>query len=146
MLNVKKIPIEVGYYLTGFADGEGSFNVSFRKRDDYLEKWKISLCFNISQKDPVILSTFKRYLKCGTMRKRKDGVWYYEINNINALIENLIPFFEHFRFRSQKMKKAFSKFKKIAKLVKEQKHLDKEGIKEILRLRNEMNPAKKVFR
>jgi hypothetical protein len=23
------------FYIVGFADGEGSFNISFRKRDDY---------------------------------------------------------------------------------------------------------------
>ncbi len=34
--NLNKIPIEKAYYIVGFADGEGSFNISFRKRDDYL--------------------------------------------------------------------------------------------------------------
>ena len=50
-LNVKTIPPRIGFYLAGFADGEGSFNVSFRPRNDYSLPWKISLCFNISQKD-----------------------------------------------------------------------------------------------
>jgi hypothetical protein len=45
------VPIELGNYLAGFADGEGSFNVSFRKRNDYRLPWKISLCFNISQSE-----------------------------------------------------------------------------------------------
>src|SRR5208337_5120414 len=78
MLNVKGIPPEIGCYLAGFTDGEGSFNVSFRPRQDYPLPWKVSLCFNISQRDPVILSLFKRHLECGTMRQRQDGVWYYE--------------------------------------------------------------------
>ena len=34
MLNVREIPPNIGYYLAGFTDGEGSFNVSFRPRDD----------------------------------------------------------------------------------------------------------------
>lgn len=59
---------ELGYYLAGFTDGEGSFNVVFRPRKDYKMPWKVSLCFNISQKDKVILSLFKRYLGCGTLR------------------------------------------------------------------------------
>jgi len=143
MLNPKKIPPQIGYYLAGFADGEGSFNVSFRKREDYNTKWKISLCFNISQKDPVILSTFKRYLRCGTMRKRKDGVWYYEVNNFNSILENVIPFFSHFRFRSQKMKRAFSKFKKITQILKSEKPITKDILKEVLELRNEMNETHK---
>ncbi len=143
MLKVKEIPIEVGYYLAGFADGEGSFNVNFRPRRDYNLKWKISLCFNISQRDPVILATFKRYLRCGTLRQRRDGVWYYEVNNLRAIVENVIPFFERFKFRSAKKKRDFSKFRKIARLMVENKHLTIEGIREILKLRSEMNDGGK---
>ena len=74
MLNLKQIPSDLGNYLAGFTDGEGSFNVSFRKRKDYKIPWKISLSFSISQKDPVILSQFKKHLKCGRIRERKhDG-------------------------------------------------------------------------
>jgi hypothetical protein len=35
MLNISRIPLQIGYYLAGFVDGEGSFHVSFRPRDDY---------------------------------------------------------------------------------------------------------------
>ena len=34
-LKLNKIPLKAAYYIVGFADGEGSFNISFRKRDDY---------------------------------------------------------------------------------------------------------------
>jgi hypothetical protein len=143
MLDVKKIPPKMGYYLAGFADGEGSFNVSFRQREDYSLPWKISLCFNISQRDKVIVALFKRYLKCGTLRQRRDGTWYYEVNNLNAISENVIPFFKKFGFLSAKKKRDFSKFKKIAYLLKERKHLTKEGIREILEIRREMNDGGK---
>ena len=138
-LNVKQVPPHIGYYLEGFADGEGSFNVSFRQREDYRTPWKVSLCFNVSQKDRVILALFKRYLQCGTLREREDGVWYYEVNNLNAICENVIPFFERFRFLSAKKKRDFAKFKKIAELMREGCHLTKDGVREILRLRAEMN-------
>ena len=91
MLNVGLIRPQIGYYLAGYVDGEGSFNVSFRPREDYGFPWKVSLCFNISQRDPVILSLFKRHLECGTLRRRQDGVWYYEVNNLTAILENVIP-------------------------------------------------------
>jgi len=140
----KTIKSSIGYYLAGFADGEGSFNVSFRKRKDYKLPWKISLCFNVSQREKVILSLFKKHLRCGTMRQRKDGVWYYEVNNLNSIIENVIPFFERFRFLSQKKKRDFSKFKKIAKLIAfENAHLSKNGIIQILKLRRDMNDGGK---
>ena len=82
MLNVNKIDTRIGNYLSGFADGEGSFMVVVRKRNDYKNNWKISLCFNVSQKETYILSQFKKHLRCGTLRKRPDGVSYYEVNNL----------------------------------------------------------------
>ena len=144
MLNTRQIPSDLGNYLAGFADGEGSFNVSFRKREDYKIPWKISLSFNVSQKDPVILSQFKKHLKCGSIRERKhDGVWYYEVTNFNAIQNNVIPFFHRFGFLSAKKKRDFSKFQKIAKLIENKDHLTFEGIKEILKIRKEMNDGGK---
>ena len=141
----KKIRVnpKIGYYLAGFADGEGSFNVVFRIRKDYKLSWKVSLCFNVSQKDKVILTLFKRHLGCGTLRQRKDGIWYYEVNNLNAIIEKVIPFFEKFKFLSARKKKDFAKFKKIAYLVKNNVHLTPQGIKEILKIRRDMNEGGK---
>ena len=135
----KNVPPNIGHYLAGFADGEGSFNVSFRKRRDYKMPWKVSLCFNVSQKDKVILALFKRHLKCGSLRSRKDGVWYFEVNNFNALTENVIPFFCEYGFLSAKKKRDFSKFRTIAKLIGNNDHMTEEGIRRILDVRREMN-------
>jgi len=143
MYDLNEVPREIGYYLAGFADGEGSFNVSFRPRQDYQLPWKVSLCFNISQKDRVILALFKRHLKCGILRCRPDGIWYYEVNNFNAIWENVIPFFKRFNFLSAKKKRDFSKFQQIANLIKEGQHLHPSGIKRILEIRREMNDGGK---
>ena len=43
---LKKIPLPIGAYLTGFADGEGSFNVSLRKKD-YSVGWQACPSFKI---------------------------------------------------------------------------------------------------
>ena len=143
MLKVSNIPLNIGYYLAGFTDGEGSFNLSFRKREDYALPWKVSLCFNISQRDKVILTLFKRHLKCGTLRVRHDGVWYYEVNTFNAIIENVIPFFDMFGFLSAKKKRDFNKFKQLACLIKDKAHLTKEGVIEIINIRKDMNDGGK---
>lgn len=139
MLDVSKVPDRIGHYLAGFTDGEGSFNVSFRKRGDYAMPWKVSLCFNVSQRDKVILALFKQHLKCGTLRSRQDGVWYYEVNNFTAIVENVIPFFDRFGFLSAKKKRDFLKFKEIAQLIRAESHLSKEGIDQILAIRRDMN-------
>lgn len=143
MLDVRKIDPRIGWYLAGFADGEGSFNVSFRPRSDHRMPWKASLCFNVSQRDEVILALFKRHLQCGTMRQRQDGVWYYEVNNLVSILESVIPFFERFGFLSAKKKRDFAKFKQLAMLMREGRHLSREGIEEILRIREDMNDGGK---
>ncbi len=143
MLKVGKIPPRIGWYLAGFADGEGSFSVSFRPRKDYRMPWKVSLCFNISQRDPVILSLFKKHLACGTMRERQDGVWYFEVNNLKAVIENVIPFFRRFGFLSARKKRDFSKFVQLAEMMRQGLHLDRAGIERILVIRRDMSDGGK---
>jgi hypothetical protein len=143
MLKVEEIPTDVGHYMAGFTDGEGSFNVSFRPRSDYGSPWKISLCFNISQRDEVILALFKRHLGCGTMRQRHDGVWYYEVNNLTAIVENVIPFFERFGFLSAKKKRDFAKFKRLAAIIRDGRHRTHDGVQEILKIREDMNDGGK---
>ena len=139
MLDASQFPTDIGHYLAGFTDGEGSFNVSFRRRGDYAMPWKVSLCFNVSQRDQTVLNVLREQLKCGTMRTRADGVWYYEVNTFTAIVENVIPFFDRFGFLSAKKRRDFAKFKQIARLIQEGRHLSKEGIDEILAIRRDMN-------
>ncbi len=142
-VRIQQVPAHIGWYLAGFADGEGSFNVSFRPRSDYRMPWKVSLCFNISQKDRVILALVKRWLGCGTMRGRPDGVWYFEVNNLNAIVEFVIPFFKRFGFLSAKKKRDFAKFCELASLLKAGRHHTYEGIERILHIRRDMNDGGK---
>ena len=139
VLDASRIPQRIGHYLAGFADGEGSFNISFRRREDYAMPWKVSLCFNVSQRDKVVLTLYKKHLRCGTLRQRQDGVWYYEVNNFTAIVENVIPFFDRFGFLSGKKQRDFAKFKQLAELMAAGRHLSKEGIDEVLEIRRDMN-------
>src|SRR5918911_66032 len=43
------IPADVGHYIAGFVDGEGSFNVPIRRSGDRGLPWRVSLSFNVSQ-------------------------------------------------------------------------------------------------
>lgn len=143
MLSVDQIPESVGYYFAGFVDGEGSFNLSFRKRPDYKLPWKVSLCLNVSQKDRSILETLKETLECGTIRYKCDEVWFFEVNNLIAIHEHVIPFFDRFCFLSAKKKRDYAIFKQMASLMARAAHLSKEGIMELLRLRVTMNDGGK---
>lgn len=132
----------LGYYMAGFVDGEGSFNVSLRKRDDHTLKWQPVLTFNVSQKESYILALLKKILGCGKIRQRRDGLFCYVVINPRAIFEKVIPFFQKYPFLSQTKKKNFSVFKRIAKLIAEKQHLNQEGLGEIIRLREKLNEGK----
>jgi len=143
MLSVSDIPESLGYYFAGFVDGEGSFNLSFRKRNDYKLPWKVSLCLNVSQKDRSILALLQTQLNCGTIRYKSDEVWFFEVNNLHAIRDNVIPFFDRFGFLSAKKKRDFAIFKRMAELMLAGSHLNREGITTLLDLRRDMNDGGK---
>jgi len=136
---LKNIDQRIGYYIAGFTDGEGSFNVSIKKRNDFRGGWRISPSFNISQKDRVILARIKHVLGCGTLRERHDGVVYYEVTNLHLLYERIIPFFKRFRFLSANKKKNFSIFEQIVNIMFYGAHLAPDGLKKVLALRERLN-------
>ena len=141
---LSSISSALGHYMTGFADGEGSFNISFRRRrSDYRYPWKISACFNISQKEKPILEMFQKNLGCGTMRSRPDGIWYYEVNSLKDIRRYIIPFFHIYPFLSQKKQRDFRIFCALVSLLLHDVHLEEEGVKAILELRREMNDGGK---
>src|SRR5205809_1008879 len=41
------IPPDLGHYVAGFVDGEGSFNVPIRRESDRGMPWRASLSFNV---------------------------------------------------------------------------------------------------
>lgn len=139
---LKKIPTEKGYYFAGFTDGEGSFNVSLCWREDYRMPWKVTLTFNVSQRESYILAQFKQLLGCGRLQYRKDGVCYFVVSNPRSLTERVIPFFERFPFISHTKQKNFRIFKGIVALVKKGKHLTREGLDEIVAMREILNEGK----
>lgn len=139
---LRQVPEKVGWYLAGFTDGEGSFSVSMRKKQDYLVNWQVVLTFNVSQRDITNLALLKRYLGCGRLQHRKDGVCYFVVENFTSITERVIPFFKKFHFLSSSKKKNFSLFVQIAKLVSQKEHLNPEGLKKILVLREELNKGR----
>ena len=136
------IPNHLGWYISGFADGEGSFNVSLRKKSDYKVGWQPVLSFNVSQREKTILSLMKKHLKCGIIKRRKDGLHSYDVTNPKMIVEVIIPFFEKYKFLSENKKKNFSIFKQITQIMIEKKHLKPNGFKKLLILRESLNEGK----
>ncbi len=132
----------LGYFIAGFVEGEGSFNVSLRKKSDYKVKWQIVLSFNVSQKDPSVLFIIKKELGCGIIKTRKDGLHSLDITNSQEIVKKVIPYFTRYPLLSNSKINNFNIFCKISKLVESGEHRDIKGLKRILLLREKLNEGK----
>ena len=138
-MSIKKIPSNIAWYISGFVDGEGSFNISFRKKPDYKSGWQPVLSFNVSQREQTVLTLMKHHFGCGIIKRRKDGLHSFDVTNPKMLVEKIIPFFEKYNFLSEQKKKNFSIFKKAVILMANKYHLTQSGLLELINLRETIN-------
>lgn len=110
-------------YLSGYADGESSFCVSFSPRKKLKAKIEIRPSFSVSQnKDRIeVLKIYQNYFQCGFLRPdRSDKTFKYEVRSLNDLLTRVIPHFEQYPLLSSK-NKDFQKFAQICKMLENQK-------------------------
>ena len=131
-------PLDVGHYVAGFVDGEGSFNVPIRRSVDRGLPWRVGLSFNVSQVGTASALFLREVFGVGTMRSRPDGVTYFEVTRPRELEDRVIPFFERFPLRTPKQND-LAIFRRITELVQLGRHRSSLGIEEILILRGPMN-------
>jgi hypothetical protein len=133
---------EIGNYIAGFVDGEGSFNVSLRRNDTYLLGWQVVLSFNVSQKEVTVLNLIKDTLGCGIIKTRKcDGIHSLDITKPYDVVNKVIPFFDQYGFFSLEKEKNYEIFKEISFLAY-QKPLSPLLFIKILQLREDLNKGK----
>jgi LAGLIDADG DNA endonuclease family protein len=139
---LEKIPPANASYISGFVDGEGSFNVALIPRSEYRFGWKIYLTFNVAQKDPTMLNLIRNYFGAGRLEQRRDGVWNYSVNDIHSLQKLVIPFFEMYSFLSESKQKNFKIFKEIVEVIGAHGHFTKDGLEKVVILREILNEGK----
>jgi LAGLIDADG DNA endonuclease family protein len=133
-----QIPSDLGHWIAGFVDGEGSFNVPIRRERDRGLPWRVALSFNVSQVGREAPELLRRTFGVGTVRGRRDGVFYFEVTRPVELVGRVFPLFERFQLRSPK-NGDLAIFRAITELVRSGRHLLPLGIEEILIMRAPMN-------
>ena len=131
----------IGHYLSGYADGEGSFCISFSPRPKLRISIEVRPSFSVSQNGDrqEVLYLFKEFLKCGTIRRNpSDRTFKFETRSIDDLINKVIPHFRKYPLLSSK-KKDFEKFVEICNNISKGKHLQNNGLREILEISYRMN-------
>lgn len=69
------------------------------------------------------------FFKCGNVKRYNDAR-YYRIGNLSGITENIIPLFKNYPILGEKSKD-FSDFCEVLEMIKNKKHLTKEGLEQI---------------
>src|SRR5437868_10494229 len=123
----------IGAYLSGHADGEGCFCVTFNRSRRHRFGWEIRPSFSVSQNADrsEVLELFQKTLGCGTLRPdRSDRTLKFEIRSVSALATKVLPHFERYPLRSSKQKDV-ERFRAIVQLMLRGGHLEPAGFSEI---------------
>ncbi len=131
------------WYITGLVEGEGCFSVSFNLREKLKVKIETrpSFSLSLSKRDLELLKKTREYFGVGGIRfSRSDNTYKYEVRDIKALSEVIIPHFEAYPLQGAKAQD-FEKFKDICKMVRANLHLSARHLPEIIELAYSMNPS-----
>lgn len=79
-------------------------------------------------------------LKCGSFHMQNDAC-YYRVGNLSSITENIIPLFKEYPILGEKSKD-FSDFCEVLEMIKDKKHLTKEGLEQIRIIKAGMNTGR----
>ena len=101
-------------YLTGYADGEGCFCVTFNKSTRHKFGWDIRPSFSVSQNADRadVLDAFLLLFGCGSIRPdRSDRTLKYDVRSVTELATKVLPHFDQVPLVSSK-RRDFLRFSK----------------------------------
>ena len=128
------------YFLAGFVDGEGSFNISFAKHPTTRSRWIINPKFQIyqHQNHRGVLELFQEVLGIGRIDKKSGSdVLSLTVESRQGLKEKVIPFFRRYPLATKM--EAFEKFSSIIEMMQKGEHQTQVGFKKIVLLAHSMN-------
>lgn len=131
-------------YITGFSDGDASFHISILKNKNYKTGYVVFPIFSIQlhNKDYSLLEQIKNYFQVGTLQiknnKTSPSTVIYSVQSLKDITNKIIPHFDNYPLLTQKQAD-YLLFKEVINLMNQGKHLNLDGLKEILTYRASMN-------
>ena len=116
--------------------------VSIKECNSTRLKPSVQLTFVLTQhlRDEQLLRSFIKYLNCGKVYKYRKAC-DFRVYSLSDIITKIIPFYRGYPLGEKS--KDFNIFCQVAEIMKEGKHLTKDGLKQIRKLKEEMNRGKK---
>lgn len=130
-------------WVTGFVDGEGCFYIGITEHPETSVGYQVLPEFRIVQhvRDIQVLYTLKRFFQCGVVRQNHDDRYELRIRKLTCL-EKVVDFFRKHPLKTKK-NVDFRKFARIIYWMRNNKHLEPEGLIKIIKLASEMNRGDK---
>lgn len=130
------------HWLAGFSDADASFQIKVINRDN---KTEIRLNYQIDQKTKDLLILVKDFIGGNIGYRASQDTYYYGSTSFGSA-RNVIKYFNKYHMLSNKHVN-YLKWRKAYNLIQNKDHLNQEGIKKIIRLKNTMNNSstKTVF-
>ena len=140
------------WYVSGFADGEGSFHIALYKDVRMKTGWKVIPEFHVSQRvsSRSVLDSLVQFFGCGYVKANhptnpRDVTYVYVVRDREDLMTRIIPFFQKFPLQTEKAND-FRLFAQVVELMKKGEHRQEVGINSIIHLAYQMNGAGKYRR
>jgi LAGLIDADG endonuclease len=133
------------WYVTGLTEGEGCFCISFSLRSRLRARLEVRPSFSLSlnEKDRRLLEDLQAFFGCGWIRQsRSDRTYKYEARSIADLLTRVLPHFECFPLAGSKAR-SFHGFSLVCRMIGQGDHLERDGLRDILRIAYEMNLGKR---
>lgn len=133
--------MDLGPYLSGYADGEGCFCITFNRSRRHAFGWDVRPSFSVSQnrERAQILEMFHQLFGCGTIRPdRSDRTLKFEVRSVSELVRLVIPHFRRYPMLSTKQRD-FEVFASICEMMNRAEHLTTAGFSQIAAMAGEIN-------
>ena len=133
------------WFVTGLAEGEGCFCVSFaiRPRLKVGLEARPSFSLSVNERDRELLGDLQTFFGCGWIREsRSDRTKKYEVRAANDLADRIIPHFDAFPLHGAKHR-SFEGFRKVCQMIEQGDHLRSNGMREIVRIAYETSLGKR---
>lgn len=130
-------------WVSGFVDGEGCFYVGINEHPEMTAGYQVLPEFRVVQhsRDIQVLYGLKSFFKCGVVRNNHDERFELRIRKLDCLLK-IVEFFEKHPLKTKK-NVDFKKFARIVRWMNEGKHLQTEGLIQIVEVAMQMNREEK---
>lgn len=130
-------------WLAGFSSAEGCFYVNIKNSTSLKLKFQVELIFKLTQhaRDKILMENIIKYLECGNIYTYRKAI-EFKVTKFNQIMFIIIPFFQKYPIVGVKALD-FADWCEVIELVKEKKHLTKEGLEKICKIKKEMNKGRK---